>query len=446
MMKNKKILITILSVIFLVSTFCGISCSKQDGKEINSVGQKVVYNVGTSIDLFQLFEIEEGYTYTFKVGVKGVDESQATAIGGRYYFAEKSGDYTAHLYGVKDIETQVGTADFTVSDTLPFMIISGSSVKMNYNSFIDIDRLINSVNIFIDTDTDVEYTIDEVLFLKNHYVSEGEEIKIQKGTPVADGFYDGDNRIFFNREGVYNFHIVATNAGGSVDGNFTVSVAENYSHYVNLGEPNYNSSTKVATWDAVDGASYYRVKIDYENVITDKTSIDLNDYLIPEANGFQDFDLVIIPLDANKKELKYSDGLYSVNGMLIKEDVIIAPERFGNIILGETTKVDVETDIVTLKGSAANKDLSLTGLMAMDSGYLGWKGDYGLNTYVEFEFAGNNIPNVIFFADEINNELTYGGKDAVEDRNKGLMVISGIYGAYSGTTNRLVCGDTVALF
>ena len=445
-MKNKKILITILSVVFVVSTFCGISCSKTNHKEINSITQKVVYNTGTSIDMFQLFEIEDGYTYTFKVGKKGVSESEALSIGGRYYYADKSGDYTAHLYGVKDMETQIGTADFTVSDTLPFMIISGSSVNMNYNSFIDIDRLINSVNIFIDSDTDVEYTVDEVLFLKNHYVTEGEEIKIERGTPAGDGFYDGDNRITFNREGVYNFHIIATNAGGSVDGNFTVLVTENYSYYVNLGEPNYDSDSRVANWNAIDGASYYRVKIDYENVITDQTSIDLDDYLIPEANGFQDFDLVIIPLDANKKELKYSDGLYSVNGMLIKQDVIIAPERFGNIVLGETTKVNVETDTVTLKGGAANKDLSLTGLMAMDSGYLGWKGDYGLNTYVEFEFSGNNIPNVIFFADEINNKLTYGGKDAVEDKNKGLMVISGIYGAYSGAVNKLVCGDTVALF
>ncbi len=441
MKKTKKILIGILSVIFALSTLCAVACTGSE--KTNAVPQKVKYNVGTSIDLFDLFEIKDGYTYTFKVGEKGEEPSP---VMGRYYYAEKSGEYTAHLEGNNGKTILTGTSDFTISDTLPYMMVSSSTIKMNYNSYIDVDRLINTVGIFTSSDSEVSYWVDKVVFYKNHYVTEGEEISITKGTPSGDGLYDGATKLTFKKEGVYEFHLTATNAGGTVDANFTVVVEENVSGYHVLGQPNYDETTRIASWDAVSGASFYRVKIDYENVITDKTSIDIDEYLVPEANGFQDFDLVIIPLDENKKELKFKDGVYDVNGMYIKEDVIIAPEQFGRIVLGQSTKVDPETGIATLIGSAANIDLSTNGLMAMDSGYLGWQGNYGLNTFVDFEFTGNNIPNVIFFADEINNELTYGGKTEDSEKNKGLMVISGIYGAYSPGANIVACSDTVAVF
>ena len=284
MKKIREMLIAVLSVACVLSAMGAVACGQGQGQNVNSVAQKVIYYVGTNIDLFELFETQQGYTYTFEVGEKG---NSTKTVMGRFFYAEKSGEYTARLTGVKGGNKQTGTADFTVSDTLPFMAISGSAVKMNYNSFIDIDRLINIVNIFIVSDSDVEYAIEKVVFFKNHYVTEGEEIIITKGTPAGNGFYDGDNKLTFNKEGVYDFYLSAKNAGGSAEGTFSVSVAENVSGYVNLGEPNYDKDSKIASWNAVEGASFYRVKIDYENVITDQTTIDISDYLIPEANGFQ---------------------------------------------------------------------------------------------------------------------------------------------------------------
>lgn len=63
--------------------------------------------------------------------------------------------------------------------------------------------------------------------------------------------------------------------------------------------------------------------------------------------------------------------------------------------------------------------------------YLGLIGEYGVGTYMDFYFTGNNMPEVMFFADVINDELTgYGNwvsPNSTVNGRKGVLVSNGIY-------------------
>ena len=51
--------------------------------------------------------------------------------------------------------------------------------------------------------------------------------------------------------------------------------------------------------------------------------------------------------------------------------------------------------------------------------YVALKGDYGIGTYIDLTYTGNNMPNVMFFADQINGDLT-------SDGGKGVILMNGI--------------------
>ena len=107
--------------------------------------------------------------------------------------------------------------------------------------------------------------------------------------------------------------------------------------------------------------------------------------------------------------------------------------------------VDGETEIHTLVTGGNDADASghertkfnedgSVGLKAQQSGvatasvatlgdhsasYIAFKGEYGPNTYMDFYFKGNNMPNVMFYVDEVNGILTKEG-------GNGLLFMNGI--------------------
>lgn len=59
------------------------------------------------------------------------------------------------------------------------------------------------------------------------------------------------------------------------------------------------------------------------------------------------------------------------------------------------------------------------GYMDLDVGYVGFGGKYGIGTYIDVTYTGNNMPSILFFADRINSDITQGG-------GKGVLLASGI--------------------
>ncbi len=72
-----------------------------------------------------------------------------------------------------------------------------------------------------------------------------------------------------------------------------------------------------------------------------------------------------------------------------------------------------------------------------ENGYVGWEGEYGVDTYVEFEFTGNNMPQLCFFADEVNGWVTCGDTSAMSPasgKNQGFMILNGVVANTSTNT------------
>ena len=76
--------------------------------------------------------------------------------------------------------------------------------------------------------------------------------------------------------------------------------------------------------------------------------------------------------------------------------------------------------------------------------YFGLAGEYGVGTYMDFYFTGNNMPEVMFFADNINARMTgynnYSGGFATSTGEKGVLISNGMYDA----TNN--CEDTFTIW
>ncbi|MBQ8230254.1 MAG: hypothetical protein IJZ32_06135 [Clostridia bacterium] len=79
---------------------------------------------------------------------------------------------------------------------------------------------------------------------------------------------------------------------------------------------------------------------------------------------------------------------------------------------------------VTLTGKEALTAGWSSGLHAMDNSYIAYDGEYILGTEVAFTFKGNNLPQVMLFADTINGDMSKLG-------GAGILLMNGLYAGSS---------------
>ena len=144
-----------------------------------------------------------------------------------------------------------------------------------------------------------------------------------------------------------------------------------------------------------------------------------------EANG--DYYAV----KANPKGLIYNGqrckDLYATDG-----DIIVSSVLTSGATLGDNKAVSMECKGVS---GAAFTSYALDAIM--NNKYIAYSGNYGVNTYIDFTFTGNNMPSVMFFADEINSNMSgYSGYTGttntavgIPSNQKGIVITSGFTGA-----------------
>ena len=72
---------------------------------------------------------------------------------------------------------------------------------------------------------------------------------------------------------------------------------------------------------------------------------------------------------------------------------------------------------VTLEGKQLLGGYSWNdGVRALDNSYISFEGDYGVGTYIDFTYKGNNMPQVMLFANNINGDMSCGNA-SVNDFN-----------------------------
>lgn len=132
----------------------------------------------------------------------------------------------------------------------------------------------------------------------------------------------------------------------------------------------------------------------------------------------------------------------------------------------DTTKNTVSTAFQIGSGivSTAGNEVSLKGtqlasgagyasaITNIDSGFVAWQGNYGVGNYLTFTFTGNNLPQVMFFANNINGNMTnytFTGSNGTAEKgdtplgNNGILLSNGFYcggNANGGTAYFMVFG------
>ena len=98
---------------------------------------------------------------------------------------------------------------------------------------------------------------------------------------------------------------------------------------------------------------------------------------------------------------------------------------------------------VTLKGVSYNEAYSYKSVaQKINNSYMGFEGNYGVGTYMDFYFTGNNMPTVMFFADNFNGNMTnYSSTDGTTVLGqKGVIVTPG-FGTGNSTVGNVKNGN-----
>lgn len=468
----KVITIVLFALITSIFIVCSTACSKK--LTIEFVPQEITYRVGNNINCYDFIVAEKGVDYSFNV--KNNETGKVVTIGDKTYSADKSGEYTLICTATQGKNSVEDSTVFNVYDTIPIANLSGET-EFTFNVEYPLDELVPLHLIFVRSDTSVNYKITSVTYYKNPYVYDyyniygGDVAKASKedvrvydltGNASDDGLYDGNGYLRFIYEGLYDFSLSIENAGGSVDCTFKATVKEKVNSYKELEDITLsfdNNLSEYACWDAVEGASSYRVKIDYENIITDssnsyqeggKVYFNVRKYLASNYTQFQNFDLLVFPLDANGKQIKVdvedSQGnLKKFPAKITLKDIIIAPEAQKNAIISPFARAIVDENGIATAVTSGKRasQLGWTTISKINCDYIAWKGDYDVGHYVDFTFVGNNMPIVCFFADEITGDITQRDANAPQ---KGLLVMNGINGNYAAGAYKNYYGESMVVW
>ena len=416
MKKSKRILLTVLSVITALCFALGVgtACSK-DKPSIKVKSDILKYFVHDSIYVFDLFEYEEGYNYSFSFTY---GENEPVEIKGESFFAEVTGEYVVKGVAEKDGKTAEDTVTVTVVDEVPVLILANMEAQADLFASYLPSRLINgfAVPTVLSDGVHKEY-ISQIAVYKDGNDKEPTVYKIEGAEASADGFWDG-RKINFIYECKHVVTIVSETSGGKSFADLVIKVAENLDDYKDLTEDGYNINydkvNGIISWDAIPETDYYRVKYGGKTLEQKATSVNLNEILTGE---FHYFNMVVIPVN--------EDGEFM--GKLVSETVHLTPEGLEGVVLGNgVISIDSATREVELSGKQSSSPGWKSGVRHMENSYIAFAGEYGVNTKVEFTFTGNNLPQVGFFVDNMNGNMTNEG-------GKGIMLMNGLFTAGDNT-------------
>lgn len=414
-MKKRNILFTIFILLLTICTVGLFACGgnsddKTDGTggaAIKPIYESIVYRVGDNVDFFDFIEREAGVDYEFSLTVNG----EKAETEGRSYYLATVGEYELTCKSSKGTETVI---KFTVLNKKSFMTLAEVSAVVNLNAVYSQKALMALSGFKVSSDVEHEEYVESVII---YNATETLRYDLTNVSSTPDGFYV-NKRFNFIYECEYVFTFVSETTGGKVSSEFSVTARETFDMETLTGNVAYDAHSKTVTWDKATGAVSYRIKIDQKSatVIDDGSpsySLDITPYLIKE---FQYFDLYVVA--------KNADGIEF--GKYVVKDVVIAPEGSENLVIGKGAQVNAATQTATLSG-IQYYDSSAKQVYKRENSYIAFVGDYGLNTYLDITFKGNNLPVVCFFANDVNGRLS-------SYDNDGYMLVNGLYVENFGTS------------
>ncbi len=443
-MKNKflkKVSCILLgSSFFIVSAFAGCNKEKQ---EPFAWAEKppVSMAIGSEILFRNYIDIDDSATYTLYVSVNGgAYEKQNTLV----YVCREVATYSFKIERNKDGSTKTVTWDISVLPNAPvFNTPSTISVKeigeqRTYNALLNIADL---------TVTPAELQ-DSIVFKSVDVdylgVPTAETDPVMEETITLDA---AATSYTFARAGVYTFHLEVSNVAGKAETTLTVN-AYNPTQAQTKVVLDYEAEQKSLSWEAVAGATGYRVWVgesftDVSNNVysfSDKADGEYAVKVVPIYNGvymtsaITDFTVDVgvvrtpLALTTDNYTVSWAKKAFAVGYDVYENNKIVASyaaNELEHTLVGKYNtddKVAVKVlakfeDNTTTEDAVATISYGTVTLGAIDgtlknytfkpvSGieYIELEGT-AKNNFMMFEFTGQNVPNVAFRAEKGFSEL-----------------------------------------
>ena len=227
-----------------------------------------------------------------------------------------------------------------------------------------------------------------------------------------------------------------------------------YYSYAEYTEEDNSRSIYEIAFAAYNDRSASKVTTDYENAVVFNENTSYSPYTDGQRNVLKGYLDGVVDLKKNAyadivvaNNTQYYTSPYTIKKESNADFVVnyaLSVEAKGMLFNGERIKELAFTDgkanvsltdrVVLSENAAINADGSVTlggrttpggyayHIAQMDNSYIALEGTYGLGTYIDISFKGNNMPEVMFFADQINGNMTSMG-------GKGVLFSNGIANA-----------------
>ena len=283
----------------------------------------------------------------------------------------------------------------------------------------------------------------------NAAISQGLDFTIEKLSTYAPfegyAFYDYAETVKDNGD-EYQFWMTVPNiSGANYNRDFSARA------FIEITEGN-SVSYVYADYDEENARNVYEVAYSAytDGTIEDQTGKEI-------AKTFID-GVAVLEYDSNSGKVVIANNKgeytapYSLTKNYIDGDYYVTQKAVtynGQRVIGNKIKDDIngiELFVSKSDGATINSDGSVTlegrqltggttwdaGARALNNSYISFEGDYGVGTYIDFTYTGNNMPLVMLFANNINGDMSC-GNDSKEDFenngavNNGYIIMNGAY-------------------
>ncbi len=405
-----KLLALVITALMLATSVFTVACNDNDF-EIKLKAPERSYYVGDSINCYSFVEKESGVAYEFavqKIAEEGEEETEKISIIGQSYLVNETGDYTLYCTATKDEGTAEGSVNFNVKEVEPFLLKYDKDVAiLPLGKKLNEQVLIDYFNAIMLSESEAKAYLTSLTVTKEGSQT-SETYNLKDGSTCE--YYNGKTH-FLKWAGTYVYTLVYENAGGKIEQKIKCEVKEDFDSMITIKgdySVNYDAETEVVTWDALPNASYYRVRIgDDIETVRDSLSLNISKYYQTEIKTRK---LEIAAIGADESRL----GKITYDGYPV-------PKAFQGLVMSSTGVVDAQTRTVTLKNPITPWNRYLEEENAKENEYLGIRGEFGVGTYIDFEFVGNDMPTVRLFANDIDGYVTH----YVDKTTDGIILLPG---------------------
>lgn len=398
-----KNLALILAVLLTFSTLTFFGCSGGSSIEVSLKKPEHSFYEGDNLNCYSFVKIEQGVEYEFYIQEKSKN-SERVKVNGQSFRVDKVGDYTLTCEAKKGNAKGSASVDFNVKVVEPLLIHYGT-VSLPLGLKAKESLLLYRFGALVFSDAQCESHLESVKVYKDF----GEQFEeYQLGEDANNRYYDGSFH-YLKDEGLYVYKLAVENAGGRSSKDVKVEVREDFKTITPLTDykAEFNSQTGIITWDAIPKAEFYRVRVG-SNVVTvsEGTSLDITQYI---------YDSIV---DAVEIAAVNSDNTRF--GKIVSEEDFL-PAEYKGLKFSLDAKIDFNNRVATLSGPLT-EGRAPSHLDKKENDYIALMNNYGVGTYIDFEFTGNNMPIVRLFANQAHGFLTHNTKDD----NGGILLMSGI--------------------